>query len=260
MHEFPPIDRVPFSRQCSVVAALFLYAVLLTGCKSENLPTYPRLSVEETRKHLSNEAHRLHTISSEGTITLIKPDNQSIRFDGALVMQPPDRARLRAWKFGQAIFDLTLTDGALWLVAPTDSSHRDDIRRAGAGAGELARTFSSLLGGYFDANDLIATEQRSTIRFSQRRPDNTTLTCDVDRHTLTPRRYTLLDPNQQPRFTLTLDRYTIINAIAWPQRVTAISDAGRIQVDLRNVEINADLAPAAFKPPKRAEKFAAPEK
>jgi outer membrane lipoprotein-sorting protein len=229
--------------------------MFLGACRTENLPTYPRLSASETQKHLSAQAHRLHTVSSEGTITLTKPDKQSIRLDGALVMEPPERARLRAWKFGQAVFDLTLSDGSLWLVAPSDSSRRDDIRRAGASAGELARTFSSLLGRYFDSADLTATDEGSTFRFSQRRADGTTLSCDVDRRTLTPRRYMLVDSGNQRRFTLTLDRYAIIDDVAWPQRVTADSESGRVQVDLRNVEINSELAPGAFKPPKRAEKL-----
>jgi outer membrane lipoprotein-sorting protein len=256
MYAIPPDEQAPLVKTCCVIAVLFLHAILLTGCTCENLPTYPHLTAIETQKHLSDQAHQLHTVSAEGTITLTKPDGQSIRFDGALVMQPPDQARLRAWKFGQAIFDLTFTDGAIWLVAPSDSSHREDIRRAGAGAGELARTFLSLLGGYFDSNDLIASEQGSTIRFSQRGADNITLACDVDRNTLTARRYMLSDSDGQVRFALILERYVMINSIPWPQRIVAVSDSGRVQVDLRNIEINTDLAPAAFKPPKRAEKLA----
>ena len=225
------------------------------GCAGENLPTYPRLPVEKTRTILANRAKGVKTVSAEGTITLTRPDGESIRFDGALVIQPPDRSRMRAWKFGQAIFDLTLTPDGVWLVAPRDTTHGEDIRRAGATAADFAGTFSSLMGSFFGSNDLTAVESSRVIRFTHARPDGSALTCEVDRRTLTQRRYALIDAGIVRRFTLVLDRYELVQSIPWPRRIIADSSGGRIAVDLRNVEINTDLPPSAFAPPRRAEKL-----
>jgi hypothetical protein len=53
---------------------------------------------------------------------------------------------------------------------------------------------------------------------------------------------------------LQLERYTLIDGIAFPLRYDAHSDSGAIRIDLRNVDLNTELAPAAFVPPRRAEK------
>jgi hypothetical protein len=236
-------------------AIALVLIIVLAGCQSEHLPTHPLLSAGATQQVLRKQSHDIHTISAEGTITLTRPDDQSIRFDGAMVMRPPRLARVRAWKLGQAVFDLTLNDSGIWLVAPSDSPHTEEIRRAGKHARELARTLSELFGRYFDAPDLVATDHGSTLQFTQHRDDGTKLVCDVDRPTLTVRKYILLDPTGRQRFALILDRYAMIGTVPWPRRITAISESGSIRIDLRDIEINRGLAPAAFVPPRRAQRI-----
>jgi outer membrane lipoprotein-sorting protein len=233
-----------------------LAMLLLVGCVlKENLPAHPRMPAEQTRQALAQRAEAVKTVSAEGTITLTRKGGQSIRFDGAMAIRPPDHSRLRAWKFGQAVFDLTVTPDGVWIIAPDDPDRRDDIRRAGNTAADFGRTFSSLLGSYFSSSDLDATEDGNLMRFRQNRPDGTSLTSDVDRRTLTPRRYKLIDPSGRTRFQLVLDRYKLVDDIPWPRRITADSDTGRIQIELRDIELNVELPAAAFTPPKRAEKL-----
>jgi hypothetical protein len=115
------------------VLAGSLLIALIAGCSNprENLPTHPRLSAEDTRAALAARSAAVKTVSAQGTITLTRPDGQSVRFDGAMAIRPPDHTRLRAWKFGQAIFDLTVTPDGVWMIAPQDSDRRDEIKRAG---------------------------------------------------------------------------------------------------------------------------------
>ena len=85
--------------------------------------------------------------------------------------------------------------------------------------------------------------------------DGMRVVCLVDRRTLAPQEYRLLDPTGRVRFTLQLEDYFLFEGgIAWPRRLTAVSDEGRIVVEMRQVELNQELAPAAFKPPRKAEK------
>ncbi|HEX8523791.1 MAG TPA: hypothetical protein VF669_16160 [Tepidisphaeraceae bacterium] len=234
----------------------FVLLAGFVGCRAtSNLPMHPRMSLNETKQYLAAQAQRVKTISAEGTITLTRGGGESVRFDGAMVMELPTKARVRAWKFGQAIFDLTLNDEGMWLVAPKDSSHAEDIRKAGANAGELARTLSRLMGRYFQSADLNVQERGDVMLFSQRQRNGELLTCDVDRQTLTPTRYTMIDAEGRRRFVLRLERYEMVSDVPWPRRIVADSEAGAVQVDLRNVELNAELAAGAFKPPRRAERL-----
>jgi hypothetical protein len=78
---------------------------------------------------------------------------------------------------------------------------------------------------------------------------------DVDRATLTPRRYRMLDPAGRERFTLALEEYQQFDGgVAFPTRFTASSDEGGIFVALHDVEMNQPPSPDAFTPPRRAER------
>jgi outer membrane lipoprotein-sorting protein len=238
-----------------LILALPLLAVV--GCAfhpAPPLPTYPDISQADAIRVLSDRAHAIRTISAEGLLTLTHPDGQSIRLDAAIAISPPDKVRLRAWKFGQAVFDLTLNDTGVYLVSPPDSSQVDQIKSASISAARLARTWSLLFGSFFDDPHLAITTHLSTLDLHLQHDDQNIL-CTIERATLTPRRYTLIDPDGQQRFSLTLNKYALINNLPWPLRLTAISDAGTLVINLHTVEINADLNPAAFIPPRRAEKL-----
>jgi hypothetical protein len=229
----------------------------ITGCASpERIAKYPPMPPDQALKLLADRAHPVHAVTAQGTITLTRANGDTVRLDAAIVLDPPDRARLRAWKFGQAVFDMTLTPEGLWLVAPDDPDRRREITAAGANTARLTREWLRLMTGAFDAPNLTARDDGPRLLVTQSNPDGTTMTCTVAKDTLTPRRFTLTDPEGTQRFSLTLDRYADYAAIVWPRRIDAVSDTGRIRIDLREVEINGDLPETAFRPPRRAEQIA----
>jgi outer membrane lipoprotein-sorting protein len=196
------------------------------------------------------------TLSGEGLITLTRPDGESVRLEAALAMAPPDRARIRAWKLGRAIFDLTVLPDGVWAVAPDDSKRKDQITSAGVSAAKLAKTWSVLSGGFFDSPNLRAEVHGPKLLITRTAADEPTVTCEVDRATLTPRKYAMLDDKGITRFTLTLDRYRQFPGdVVWPTRLVADSDAGQVEIELRDVEVNPELPPGAFVAPRRAEKL-----
>ena len=79
--------------------------------------------------------------------------------------------------------------------------------------------------------------------------------CEVDRRTLTPRKYSVLDDRGATRFSLTMDRYRQFGDVVWPMRMVAVSEGGMVEVELREAEVNPELPAAAFTPPRRAEKL-----
>jgi len=225
------------------------------GCAhaTDPIPAYPPMPVAQALKILADRAQAIRTVSAQASLTLTHGNGQTIQLDAALVMQPPERARLRAYKFGQAVFDMTLTPDGMWLASPR-GDRRNMSLAAGTNAGDLTRQWMRLLIGSFEnpsaADDAITGE----LVLSEMR-GNVQVVCRIDRKTLTPREYEMRDANGHKRFTLKLDRYSTINGIAWPLRLEAISDRGKVLIELHDVEINGEIPADAFRPPARAEKL-----
>jgi outer membrane lipoprotein-sorting protein len=230
--------------------ALIAVLIVLAGCgQRETIPTYPSLSVADSIKVISERSRKIKDISGEGAITLIDPKGQSVRLDAAFVFAPPDRARIRAWKFGQAVLDLTVTPDATYLFLPRKDNHADQLRTASGDTSRAVREWLKLLSRGFDESADVRELGPQLIVKSRE-----SLTAYIDRKTLTPRKYVAFDAQGLERFSLTLSQYRTIDDIVWPMRIDAKSPGGLMRIDLRGVELN--LAPdTAFKPPSRAERL-----
>ena len=243
-----------------VATLLLLLAFAATGCAHrptgrESLPTVQYSDTADAMRILRERAAAVKTVSSDGTITFIRPDGASVRMDLAMVSQPPDHLRLRAWKLGRAIFDLTMTPQGLWLLAPDDPSLRQKVEKANVGAAEIARNWSMLSGEFFDRSDVKVERKSKDLLLTAPHEHDLTLRCDIDARALVPWLYLLQDAHGKTHFSLNLDDYRMIGGTPYPHRIQADSESGRIVVQLQEVELNQDLAPAAFKPPRRAEKL-----
>ena len=60
----------------------------------------------------------LRRISAECTVLLVDKDGARASLDGVLIAEWPGRLRIRVWKLGQAVFDLTLIESETWLLPP----------------------------------------------------------------------------------------------------------------------------------------------
>lgn len=232
-----------------------LLLLLIVGCApAERLPTYPWTDARSALHRLAERSRAVHTASAECAITLTRPDGESVRLDGALVMKPPGSVRLRAWKFNQAVFDLTLTPDGIWVLTPDDPERREKVLPASVNAGKMARAWALFAGDFFASDDLVVRDTGGPRFQVERNIEGQRVVCEVERATLTPRRYTVMDQAGAARFTLIAERYEDIHGIVWPVRLDARSDSGRIQIELHDVELNGELAPNAFVPPRRAQR------
>lgn len=230
---------------------VLLFAVLLTGCAAPaSLPPVQWNSTDDALAILRRRADALHTVSAEGLITLERPDGESVRMDLAMVRQGSNRLRLRAWKLTRAVFDLTATPDGVFLLTAEEPSLKAKSKSAGLTAKRLADMLELFNGQFFHRDDLKFVDTSTALIVS-----DSMLRCDVDRRSLTPMRFTLLDTTGKPRFTLDLSDYRQIAGEPVPFRYVATSDDGRIIIALREVELNTDLPVGAFMPPKRAEKL-----
>jgi len=248
------------TRALMLLLLLALAAATGAGCAHrrtgrESLPAVPYRDTADALRILRERAAAVKTVQSRGTITFIRPDGASVRMDLAMVSQPPDHLRLRAWKLGRAIFDLTLTPEGFWLLSPEDPSLRDKVQKANVGAAEIARNWSMLSGEFFNRADLKVERQSNDLILIAPHDRDLTLRCHVDARALVPWLYLLQDAGNKTRFSLNLDDYRMLGDLPYPHRIQADSEGGRIIVQLEEVELNEELAPAAFKPPRRAEKL-----
>lgn len=232
---------------------------LLVGCAPQHhddLPQYKWTNDQAALTELSRRAHAVRSVSAAALLTLTRPDGQSVRLDGAVVLSLADHSvRLRAWKLGQVVFDLTLTPGGLWVEIPKDPAKRQQIEPASMSASQLARALSIFGGQVFDGPGVRVVDPGGP-QFDVQEPleDGRTMTARVDLATLTVKQYRLTDAQAVVHFTLTPRVYRQFNGILWPTRLKARSDTGTIDVELRDLELNGQLPPGAFTPPRGAEK------
>lgn len=246
-------------------SAVFLVAALVAGCRqhapAEPLPAYAWVDEATALRTMAERAKAIRTTSAECGLTLTRADGQSVQFDGAMVTRPPDRLRMQAIKFGRTVFDLALSPDGLYVKTMDDPARKEKILPASRSAARFAREWSMFTGGLFEQPDLTVqtpTAQQMIVRRSL--SDGRQIVCEVDRPSLTPRRYKLFDPGGIQRFSLVLADYRPFPAgdagtVVHPTRLTAVSEQGTIDIRLRDLEINGDPQPRAFTPPAGAEKL-----
>ena len=256
------MDDGGWNRTVARFAAAALLLTALAGCATrEHIPTYPAMSDEAALRTLARRAAAIHDVSGSGTVTLTRPDGNSVRMDVAVVMQRPGMVRMRAWKFSRAVFDLTVNADGVFLVAPDEAGGGrgvgagEKIRKAGIGAGKFARAVGVLFGGDFFARPGVRVIKETPFTV-EAEVSGERVRCEVDRRTLTPRVYRVLDEGGTERFRLELSKYVDHGGgLVYPHRMLATSAQGKVEVALREVDVNAGVAAGAFKPPARAEKL-----
>ncbi len=244
------------------VLVLFALSVF-AGCRAHDpVPVYRDLSVADSLNLISRRSQSIHTISGDGSVTLSDGLGKSVRLDSAFVFAPPDRARIRAWKFSAAVLDLIVLPDAIYLYAPRD---RDDasIGRLRSSSAEAGRSIREWLGWLtFDpSKEQTDASLKGSQLMIRRASSGGQVECAVDRATLTPRKLVWTnEASTEKKFTLLLSDYVLLrsadgaNATVWPRRIEAVSDRGSVLVQLDRVDLN-DAPPDAFKPPARAEKL-----
>ena len=230
--------------------ATMTLCLFLAGCNSEHIATYPPMSDQQATQILIDRSQAIKTVSAQGLVTLERPTGQTIRLDAAMAIQPPANARLRAWKLGQAVLDITVTPQGVWVVAP-----QQDPTRLGDHTANATRQWLRLMTGTFENAGVIADDNGPRLVLKLAADNGATIICEIDRNTLTARRYILRDGEDWQQFTLTLSQYADFAGIPWPQKIEAEGPSGRITIDLNEIEINGELPSAAFHPPARAVKL-----
>ncbi len=219
----------------------------LSGCASP-LPTYPRLGDGESCRIIAERLEAVDTVSGEGRIMLTAPDGRTVRLEGALAADPPERLRLRAWKLGRAVLDITAVGDEVWAFAPEESAGQSfDVPEGG-----IARAMRLFRAEFFRGARVVEGGSTDRLLVLTETTAHDAVTCEVDRPTLTPRRFRVTRGGVDG--VLVLDRYRMTSGIAWPNEWRFESERGSAVIRLDRVEINGPLPETAFVPPRRAER------
>jgi len=234
---------------------LILPIAALAGCAAP-APTYPWHGPDAALRRLHDNAAAIRSVQATARVVLDRPDGQSVRLDAALVARFPDHLRLRAWKLGQAVFDLTWIPGGLWLATGEHAPHEPDQDLSIPASG-FARAWSLFSPDFF-TTPLASIESDSggpTFTVLRRPAPNEpggVIRCTVERATLRPLLYTALDESGAVRSTLRLDRYRAFSGTFWPGRISAASDRGTVAILIDTAHFTEPLPESAFHPPARA--------
>lgn len=231
---------------CVIAAA----GALLTACGGA-LPTYRTLSGDESVALIAGRQQALRTVSAECEITLTDAEGRELRLDAALVVQAPARVRLRAWKLGRAVFDLTLVEGRAWLFTPEEGARAGGLQTKDLPVKRVGEALSLLGPEYFRGARAVGGDDAVLIvRGSALGRDD--VECRIDRRTLVPRRFTFgAGPGSGPH-ELALDAYRAYGPLVWPADMRLTGPSGAVALRFTNVELNGEPAPGAFTPPARA--------
>ena len=242
----------PTAGRSPAATGLCVIALFVAGCRTprEPIPTFDRATAAESLDRIAERGRSVEDVTGKGTLTLADGDGGSVRLDVVYVLSPPGRARVRAWKFTRAVFDLTLRDGEVWLYAPRAQGAEDGLARFG----EAVAAWLALLGGDLRGPGTTAEVDGDRLIVRRPMPGGLTLRGAIDRDTLTPRRYEGVDEEGRVRFRLRLGGYRPLGETVWPEVIEASSGGGTVRVEAR--QLDADVAPpTAFDPPRRARRI-----
>jgi len=226
---------------------------VLAGCATAPLPTYTWVDEATAINLMRQRAESITTLSAECRILLHRNDGESIHLDGVMLLAPPAAARIRAWKIGRPVFDLLLRDGRLWFAMGDGEDSMERARSLGLSPRALADAIS-LITTQAITHDSTAVEITSENMILKRPSwqNDLILHGEIDRASLTARRYSVVDASGVERYQLLLEDYAIVDGHPVPTRISGMGDSGRFVLHLSGVEVNGALEAAAFIPPSGA--------
>lgn len=253
---------------CSAVVLVGSF-LALSGCSPAPLPRYPLMNARQSLDAMRARSAEIRSVSGRGELGLDDPEHGTVRFEAAFVMRPPQHARVRAWKLGHAVFDLTATPDGVWIYTPeeqaTEGVPNPNRSTASPLSATLARTSDALpdwmavLWGH-DSPDTREAGTRTTELQGPMLVLNDALASGgcfrrtVRRATLTTERAEVFDSDGASLFTLDLSDYRELRGVVWPCTIVASSSGGRVTILTRDLVTNAE-SDAAFTPAARSRKL-----
>lgn len=221
---------------------------MLHGCASARPPVAGSEAGQLSAQRVEASAR---SAEARCRLTLIDSAGKQVAFNGVLASRGSQWLRLRTWKFTRPVVDITLAPEGLWVAVGSvvKGSARSEL---GSSAQDIGRAWSIFAGdsqAWGEPLDAQSTDEDEVHYVSMPRADSTQVLTVVDRKTGRPRRHEVRDSQGTILRTLVLERYRVIDGVAWPHRLILESPRGRIIIDMSAVRLNGEPADDAFVPP-----------
>lgn len=246
-------------------SCLLLACLLLTACETASTTTQPVVVVPwrgdraAVAAAIDARVAAVETLAAECRLTFHRRDGDTVGLNGAVVARLPDHLRIRAWKLGNAVFDLTVRPDGVWLWnAKRASEATEKLLSSELLAGRWAEVWPLLVRLLRDPESTYADHGPQTFLVRRALEDGAVLEAVVNGARETVEQYRLIEADGTVAGTLTLSDPVEIGGAEWPTVWRADGEAGKIDVELEDLVLDESLPEAAFDPPKRATKQEAP--
>ena len=241
------------NRTLTLGGAIVAILVVGAGCATP-LPRYEWHDAPTALRTMNRRDGGIQTFSASCRI-LLESGAGRVELTGALVARPPHRVRLRAWKFSQAVFDITLNDDGLFVLDKNQSKETSEkLQRINHA--RFVEAIALLPGFEHDgAWQTGAGSDGEEFTITRPSPDQgAALECTVARNTLLRKRCVYRNDGGHVRQSLSFHAYAIVGDTVWPMRVEGSGESGSFVLLFDRIEVNVELAARAFDPPRRAVK------
>jgi hypothetical protein len=248
-----PVSRTNL-RGCFIIV-LSVGTLLASGCSGRpervKLPTYPPAGPASTMRFMTERDAGVRTLQAQCRIKLTDSQGDSHNLDGAIVIRDDTHARLRGSKLGQTLFDLTSTPEGVWLYA--DSRVEEKIETKQLTAQKIVDGLSLFLRGV--KLDAVESARSTPAGLVEVVYEGGRVRATIDPATRTVQAFAIL--NEKGKVTRqVLMEYTLLDGYVVPISWAGSGlDGTGFRVDLYNIEVNGELNPRAFRPPRRAEQY-----
>lgn len=247
----------------SVLLLLAMICLLQVGCASNApsrvaIPTYQWINAEQGIFLANQRATSIDTIFAVGDLLLDIDEHAdaqgkrikagSVKLQTAVVALGNDYFHLRAWHKKQPVIAITLNPQGLWVWTAPGSLPLPM-------SNELIRLMPAILRGSLATKTAVLKDGSPWLRLKEVFPTNGLPTQYLmHKPTLTLRRYEYMASDSSIAEAVNLEDYDLIDMYPWPRRLIASSDAGSLQIDFTDVQLNTRLPDQAFVPPDAAVK------
>lgn len=249
-----------FSSSLFVLLSL-LVCLLQTGCASRNqppvaVPSYEWIHPQQGIHLVNQRATSLDSMFAMGDMVTDLPETtdaqgrkvkaKQLTLKVMVIALGKDHLRVRAWHKKKPVIDVTMNPEGMWVWS-------SESRSVLPMSHETLRLLPSVLRGNLPAGLRVVKDGSPWLTLTENiSRQGRAVNYLMHKSTLTVRRYEFFDAQNRVVEAINLENYELIEMYPWPSRVIASSDAGSMQIDFTDVQLNVRLPQNAFEPPAKA--------
>lgn len=217
----------------------------VVGC-GPRLPVYPLTDDATSLATITRRDANIRSFSAPCVLILSEPGSFPVRLDGVLAARAPGFLRVRAFRAGATVMDLTVRPEGVWLWSERPEAVQAEPAGPAPVPGRWLPLWPTWPQGQTRGDDRTLTVSAPVVGGEGLAAEWT-----IDRPTLTVRALTVRHGDATV-YRAELSGYARLGEAVWPRRIAFVAEGRRFEVRLGAIELNPELPDAAFRPSPRA--------